>query len=457
MAKATVIGAFFDGTGGNKANDEKIKDGVLGNVPKLYYAYEKSGFIPLYEEGVGTRKYRNGKTLTDEQVKAIQDGEKTRLDYYGDFNLMFALEAKDISNSMMEQIDDKIADIRDKNPNAQILVDVFGFSRGAAISRDFINSFNEKYKDDKNTAVDFVGLYDTVTAVGTKHDLYNGGLNLNLNEHSANKITQFVAKDEYRNNFSLNSLIDKNGNLPKNMEEKILYGAHADIGGGYPDNYQDNIIKEHGSIFYIDSIDKQKKIDTLCKDKNYEQLIDNTVQDKEFFGRLSYQCTQKEDKTNELGRVGLHGAYHEVVKYGIKLVDLNSLGKDYTLPEKFENYVKAIVNNEDISKYQDIIKPYISESGRSFITKEGDVKETNTLMIFVNKKRDEREIFSNQPEKAVSKNYDINADTEGLKLNPSKEPHTRKSLKEMISEWMEFTNNQQEAKKDYGIDRHINR
>lgn len=471
MAEVVKIGAFFDGTGGNKDNDKKIQDGALTNVSKLYEVYKESGHIPLYEEGVGTRKYMDGKTLTEEQAQAIRDGKATRLDYYGKFDMAFGLEAKDVSNSMMKQLGEQIKNIRKDNPDAQIAIDVVGFSRGAAISRDFVNSVNEKYKDDKNVGVDLVVLYDTVASVGTKDDLYNGGLNLNLNEHSANQIYQFVAKDEYRVHFPLHSGKDKDGNLPKNMEEIVLYGAHADIGGGYPDHYQDSIIKEQGSITYLDGYDKRKKIEDLCKsgeEKGYERYIDESVNNgKEFLGTLHYQCVQKEDKTNELARVALHVTHQIITKHGTKLNDLDSFGKDYMLPEQLKDYAQAIMNNEDISKYQDTVKPYISESGRSIIPKVGEVREPNIFISTVNMKRDVREVFNNKPENAVTRDDDKTVvkdndrsvgDTEktgsGARKNSTSRP-----LEELVKEFQEFKNSQQEMKRGHnqGIDRHIDR
>ncbi|MDR1285194.1 MAG: DUF2235 domain-containing protein [Campylobacteraceae bacterium] len=391
------IGVFFDGTGAHKDNDIKIGDGVLTNVGKLYELYEKE-FTSLYEPGVGTIP------LTDEQIQAIKEGKAERMDYYGKSDMAFGSGAKNISENMMGQINEKINKIRETNPNAQILVDVYGFSRGAAIARDFMNSFNEKYKNDNNANIDFAGLYDTVASVGTKHNIFNGGLNLNLNEHSANKIVQFTAKNELRTNFPLHSLKDKDSDIPNNIVEKSIYGAHADVGGGYANIYHDNIIKEQGTVNYIGEIDKARKIENLCedaKDKNYERVI---VSENDSLGFVNYQCVQKEEKTNELGIVGLHAMMQEISNHEIKFKDLDSFNEKYPLPEQFQEYANAISNNEDISRYENNLKGYISQSGRSLFPGIDDVKEDSFLIHLVNAKRDEREVFNNNPDKAVSNN-----------------------------------------------------
>ncbi|MDR1975697.1 MAG: DUF2235 domain-containing protein [Campylobacteraceae bacterium] len=436
MAEVVRIGAFFDGTGGHKENDKKIGDGVLTNIPKLYELYEQSGFISLYESGVGTREYKNGKTLTDKQAKTIMEGTASRLDYYDSKDLALGGGAKEISDSMMRQIDEQIRLSKEKDPTTQIAVDVYGFSRGAAISRDFINSFNEKYKDDKNVAIDFVGLYDTVACIGTKDDIYNGELNLDLSKESANKIVHFIAQDEYRFNFPLHSLKDKHGKLASNMQEISLYGAHADIGGGYADRYQDDVIKQHGTLFYTNNVDKDNKIESLCKtaeEKGYDRVV---TSQNDSLKMITYQYTQKEDKTNELGRVGLHAMRQKALQHGIALKDIDA---EYALPEKFKEYTNAIINGEDIGKYKDVVSPYISQSGRSLLIKDGSVREDSFLITLVNVARDKREIFANDPGKAAPKEPEQTTSS-----NITKKAGEPKSITDIAKEFQEFESRRQE-------------
>lgn len=132
-------------------------------------------------------------------------------------------------------------------------IDVFGFSRGAAMARDFINSLaNEEVK--LKYQIKFVGIFDTVGSFGypgndqnwkpktdeyTETDIliedkfgmkapekYYEPYNFNLSSKSAEQIVHFVAMDEYRKNFPLT---DTNG---AGLTYEFI-GAHSDVGGGY--------------------------------------------------------------------------------------------------------------------------------------------------------------------------------------------------------------------------------
>ncbi len=142
--------------------------------------------------------------------------------------------------------------------------DVFGFSRGAAAARHFINTvLDGEYSnfakafvnacDELNTgsmlAIDFdwysnehcevmfAGLFDTVAAVvgvgmddWSVHNDKNNDVRLWLNPKRVRKAVHLVAhnRTEYRKNFSLNKL-----NPAPHFDELVLPGAHSDIGGGY--------------------------------------------------------------------------------------------------------------------------------------------------------------------------------------------------------------------------------
>ncbi|MBD0787137.1 DUF2235 domain-containing protein [Vibrio sp. Y2-5] len=137
--------------------------------------------------------------------------------------------------------------------------DVFGFSRGAAAARHFINTtldgqrslFAKKFEkacqqfevqltsdfkwhSNDHCEVMFAGLFDTVAAVVgldlSAHDNKNGDVRLWLDPKRVRKAVHLVAHNqtEYRKNFSLNKL-----NPAPQFDELVLPGAHSDIGGGY--------------------------------------------------------------------------------------------------------------------------------------------------------------------------------------------------------------------------------
>ncbi|MEW5833111.1 MAG: DUF2235 domain-containing protein [Campylobacterota bacterium] len=195
---ATRIGVFFDGTGNNMWNDVKIGDGSQSNVAKLYQLYERQGYEVRYAEGVGTEAYTEGHTFTDAQIKDIRDNNIDRNSFYRTLGLAVGEGAKAIVDKKMAEIKTFIED----HPGEEIIVDVYGFSRGATEARDFINEFNAKYADLNGSAIGFVGLFDTVATVGLANE-YNYNLNLNLSTYSAQQMLHLTANNEFRANFPL--------------------------------------------------------------------------------------------------------------------------------------------------------------------------------------------------------------------------------------------------------------
>lgn len=145
---------------------------------------------------------------------------------------------------------------------AKIQFDVFGFSRGAAAARHFANRVMEQdsaiasaivkglrgdfYDGKPSGEVRFLGIFDTVAAIGGISNFFdiNGRRNprvkLELRPSVAQKVFQITAMNEYRYNFSLNSI---QGMWP----ELALPGAHSDIGGGY--NPVGSSFQENESLF----------------------------------------------------------------------------------------------------------------------------------------------------------------------------------------------------------------
>jgi uncharacterized protein (DUF2235 family) len=233
MSDVIRIGAFFDGTGNNIWNDEKIGDGSQTNVAKLYSLYEDQDYEVLYEEGVGTEKYRGDVpdplTFDDTEIKAIINGDIQKDEKYDAFpEMAFGTTAK----SHVEDMLVKISNVIEQHPDKEIVIDVYGFSRGAAEARDFVNEINKLYaKADGSSVVGFVGLFDTVASIGLAGD-EDFSLNLNLNDDSAERIVHLVAEDEVRSNFPIDTFAFSTSDV---IYEKKLNGVHSDIGGGYGD------------------------------------------------------------------------------------------------------------------------------------------------------------------------------------------------------------------------------
>jgi type VI secretion system secreted protein VgrG len=91
----------------------------------------------------------------------------------------------------------------------------------------------------RDITLNFIGLFDTVAGIVSPlvgdfkpGDARVSGLNLALPEGVANKIVQFVARDEHRLNFS----------LTRTDNDIVLPGAHSDIGGGYLPRAREKIL-----------------------------------------------------------------------------------------------------------------------------------------------------------------------------------------------------------------------
>ncbi|MBS1204639.1 MAG: hypothetical protein H6R25_1538 [Proteobacteria bacterium] len=275
-----TVGVFFDGTGNNRANADDLR---------LAYAHcaglvgeERARACAKYEEharaGLGNSSWQGGPTnisrlndlyksdtvlaedQVEAQVKAYVSGIGTA-DGESDSVLGMGLGSSLIRQfeGVVTKTDEALEEIasalnifisrnRDKVAIAKVQFDVFGFSRGAAAARHFANRVMNQDAAiaaaiDKGTdltghhgkpagEVRFLGLFDTVAAIGSLLNFYgvngrsNPGVNLELRPSVAQKVFQISAMQECRYNFSLNSIA---GMWP----ELALPGAHSDIGGGY--------------------------------------------------------------------------------------------------------------------------------------------------------------------------------------------------------------------------------
>ncbi|RJL18844.1 phospholipase effector Tle1 domain-containing protein [Paracoccus siganidrum] len=234
------IGMFFDGTLNNRFNvlsrarqDDSYQN-ALSNVALLYALYKNRPeldernacggiarrFRSLYVEGIGSTA-----------------GQADSMTGYA-----FGTGATGVDRRVMVAFNDAIRLIRDAGGPAQlgkVVFDVFGFSRGAAGARYFVNCVRARrfafagagilLPPGIDYEIRFVGIFDTVAAIGNALTDNTGIENINLRRDQARKIHHITAMDEYRMNFSLNH------NLPGGGDSQAMPGAHSDIGGGYRD------------------------------------------------------------------------------------------------------------------------------------------------------------------------------------------------------------------------------
>ncbi|WP_180171599.1 DUF2235 domain-containing protein [Acinetobacter sp. YH12023] len=285
------ISVFFDGTGNNLENDEKIAK--LANPAKLWRnAISYSNFEmrslktpiqlshPIYISGVGTPFNGEINNWIDKQIANSQDtfptggatgvGGSRRLEYGEDqisetLTNVLKLKIEQAEAILKPQVEERKIEAEAKieaNLNQHRLIkkinlSIFGFSRGAALARVFSNEmiWNNESKDlslnyslagqSEKIPLDiqFLGLFDTVASFGLPatnmpNKLSFRGRDMVVDPRVKNCL-HLVAGNELRFSFPVD-LIRKDGKLanPKTWKEIVYPGMHSDVGGGYQPNSQ---------------------------------------------------------------------------------------------------------------------------------------------------------------------------------------------------------------------------
>lgn len=275
------IGVFYDGTGNSIYRDwpngeadhvaNPVKMNGPTNVAKLWKLFDEH--LPVqkrvYHHGVGTDSTipLMGKTPglpTEAPTKEVHSdfageklgsGGKARVQWGVDMCSVFFSS----NNNQM---------------SLEKLIDSFGFSRGAAIARDFINTVETQGLDDTTkpngkkykatgggrggTRVreiityerhhhvfhEFLGAFDTVASFGTAgaeigNDL--AGYNFYVNHKVVRRSVHMMAEDERRLLFPVSSFfmdpsewLSQDRYKYKSVMQEVWYpGVHSDVGGSY--------------------------------------------------------------------------------------------------------------------------------------------------------------------------------------------------------------------------------
>jgi hypothetical protein len=129
----------------------------------------------------------------------------------------------------------------------KIRLSVFGFSRGSAQARAWVNLLKRQWDGalaGLPLQIDFLGIFDTVASVGLAqsvpfmdgHFAWASGKNMAV-PASVKRCAHLVAAFEVRGSFPLDSVCQGDV-LPPNCKEVVYPGVHSDVGGGYPPNDQ---------------------------------------------------------------------------------------------------------------------------------------------------------------------------------------------------------------------------
>jgi uncharacterized protein (DUF2235 family) len=200
----------FDGTGQNDSNAGNDWAAVAGqtNIHRFFASYQ--GYCPPgvncdYVQGVGTRFGFTGKVVGG----AWGAGWLSRI------------------NTAYEQVCGSFA-AGDK------IIDVIGFSRGAAIALDFVNKIAKEGIEcdgkivDRHPEIRFLGLFDVVAAFGVA--------NLGLLFAEFNPLHHLTLPDNVKHCYHAMSLDERRVNFENTRVdgayEVWFRGVHSDIGGG---------------------------------------------------------------------------------------------------------------------------------------------------------------------------------------------------------------------------------
>lgn len=244
------------GKSGRDINDSYSND--YSNVARLFKYYEKKPLTKkeatdcVYVEGIGTTS--NSDEIDKDSI--VGGPDKTRGSAIGDGETGIPEKVK----KGCETLAKLCKYIAQGNPISVLTIDVFGFSRGAAVARHFIYEISKKadtklvqtgprsfieeeipafgalgkgfvdceYEFEGQIEIAFAGLFDTVPAYRLMEDGGKSALHLNAVDCAKN-VLHLTSMDERRKQFGL-STINEKGSV---AEEKALPGVHCDIGGSY--------------------------------------------------------------------------------------------------------------------------------------------------------------------------------------------------------------------------------
>jgi len=378
-----IIGVFFDGTNNNK-NNTKAKE---------YYDKRARGEKLTPKETISADAYRkNGKDKESSSyynawsnVARLSDAYPLELTTYIDgigtetekadsvlgagLGTGFVFSGTGILDKVEEGCKEIVNNLkRNSISEVDILyLDVFGFSRGAAAARVFLDEISQKayplsanrknkggalgyYLAQKDIKVGlikvrFLGLFDTVSSYSTlidgKPNFDNDTKQLPLNNlNKAESVMHFTAADEHRNNFSLTTT-----NVGKTRE---FPGVHSDVGGSY-----------NNGIEVVKVIEKnfKEKLEKLS-----EKLVDSAWYLKDqleisFFGP-QHELKGTRNLKNSYSYIPLHFMAEAAIKQNVPFDNTKLVIDKYN-----------ISNNPLLARVKKRLHKYVFENAQSYTFK----------------------------------------------------------------------------------------
>ncbi|EPF74387.1 phospholipase effector Tle1 domain-containing protein [Acinetobacter rudis] len=224
-----TIHVFFDGTRNNRFNTAaarkntqlKSKDvsyeNYYSNIALLFMAMATSANVKkIYIEGSGTSQGDTDSTFGLGMASGDTGREKR-----------MAAAIKQL-NSVAGKIDRSL-----------VILNVYGFSRGAAWARNFCHLIKLSSGGAwRKAKINFVGIYDTVSSDGAGHynDVEELGLDIG-SPQGINYIAHLTAQNDYREHFPLTPI---HGAIKDGVGFECSFpGAHSDVGGGYSESFSE--------------------------------------------------------------------------------------------------------------------------------------------------------------------------------------------------------------------------
>jgi RHS repeat-associated protein len=325
----------FDGTGnGDDTGDPAMAKNGFSNVKKFYDAYDqdKNG-KKYYVSGVGVvhRDLKYGNIYPNDAAKGkfldyITPGDPL---YVNDMGGNYSGPAR-IERMMLYLRDE--AD-RIKDDNGEMFFDVIGFSRGAAQARDFANRvvantkngyYLYKSADGKDSCQKinfrFMGLWDSVlstnwSGIGYKKEIPQEFARVShavaLNEYRSDSLDAWSYRNkkkysEHLGGFPLESIGASSERPGQVRIERGFLGAHADIGGGYPEsegslslvalNWMVRQAKDSKISFLSDKLRPLPPENPVLHDESNAINLNNPTKPENFGTRPPYSVIKAEDR-----------------------------------------------------------------------------------------------------------------------------------------------------------------
>ncbi|MGV8995119.1 MAG: T6SS phospholipase effector Tle1-like catalytic domain-containing protein [Flavobacterium sp.] len=371
--KSTIrISLFFDGTGNNASNAEAREDDTIispktggsydispTNIFRLYSNLKKrddSNHQSIYIEGIGTLD-----GMDDSKTSAA-----TGFDVWTGYDA--ASKTVKAYNSVINLVHNY--NLTNANTTVKIIFDLFGFSRGAALARNFANILNidqEKINHLKDVfskagntlngiEYGFIGLFDTVESMIYPPNAPH--LNLCLNSIKSECTFHLSAMHECRENFPLTRVInleDNNSklyncgsccNINQKVFEMVVPGAHSDVGGGY-NKSQDENATINTKAFYTAAGAKESVENIIKLNPLFAPLFNSIKYEFETFSAGYNAISRRKKVAGHIQLVYAKLMLETARQFGVRF-DVNDFDKSHPIPEELLPYFNKLVNSKKL-------------------------------------------------------------------------------------------------------------